>query len=115
MEKTVYKTELQVETITVLPRTLEIVPETMKLPGADSTMFVVYGKDAADRKVWCATFIDEDEAGAWVHGSKTFGRPVRGAVMAGQEIKAEKGAEMSDGATSVAIGSDSGEAAQKPN
>jgi hypothetical protein len=29
-----------------------------------------------------------------VHGSKTFGRPVRGAVMAGQEIKAEKDGEV---------------------
>lgn len=114
MEKTVYKTVAQVETITVLPRTLEIKPEQMKLPGADATMFVVYGKDVADRKVWCATFIDEDEAGAWVHGSKTFGRPVRGAVMA-RQAELVKGAEMSDDATSVAVGSDSGETAQKPN
>jgi len=115
MEKTVYKTVAQVETITVLPRTLEIQPEQMKLPGADATMYVVYGKDAADRKVWCATFIDEDEAGAWVHGSKTFGRPVRGAVMAGQEIKAEKGAEMSDDATTVAIGDSGSGSVGKPN
>jgi hypothetical protein len=115
MEKTVYKVVAQVETITVLPRTLEIKPEQMKLPGADATMFVVYGYDAAQRKVWCATFIDEQEAEAWVHGSKVFGRPVRGAVMAGQEIKAEKGAEMSDDATSVAVGDTGSGSLIKPN
>jgi hypothetical protein len=115
MEKTTYKVVAQVETVAVLPRTLEIVPEQMKLPGADATMFVVYGKDPADRKVWCATFIDDEEAQAWVHGSKTFGRPVRGAVMAGQEVKSEKGAEMSDDATAVAVGNDDSGSAGKPN
>lgn len=103
MEKTVYKTELAVETITVLPRTLEIKQEGMKVGTVNAYMFVVYGKDAADRKVWCATFIDEQEAEAWVHGSKTFGRPVRGAVMAGQEVKSEKGAEMSDTAVAMPV------------
>jgi hypothetical protein len=41
MDKTEYKTELQVETISVLPRTLEIVQEAMKMPGADAVMHVV--------------------------------------------------------------------------
>jgi hypothetical protein len=106
-DKTVFVSVKQVETVTVLPRTLEIKPEQMKLPGADATMFVIYGQDAADRKVWIGTFIDEDEAGAWVQGSKIFGRPVRGAVMAGQEVKAEQGAAMSDTATE-APGGESG-------
>lgn len=99
MEKTEYKFVKQIEYIAVLPRTIEIKAETMRL-GADveSTMFVVYGRDPADRKVWLATFIDEDEASAWVHGSKVFGRPVKGAVLAGQGNLVQ-GGEMSDDAT----------------
>jgi hypothetical protein len=103
MDKTEWKKELMVETISVLPRTLEIKEEAMKVGTVNAFMFVVYGKDPADRKVWCATFIDTQEAEAWVHGSKTFGRPVLGAVMAGQGDavvggEAQKGAAMSDGA-----------------
>jgi hypothetical protein len=115
MEKIKYELKASVETITVLPRTLEIKPEQMKLPGAEATMHVVYGYDPAQRKVWCATFIDEQEAGAWVHGSKVFGRPVRGAVVAGQEnVKlVEAGGEMSDGA--VAVGDEGSGPAGKPS
>jgi hypothetical protein len=118
MEKTEYQVEARVETITVLPRTLTIKPETMKLgAGIDSTMYVVYGQDAADRRVWLATFIDEQEAEAWVHGSKVFGRPVTGAVLAGQggAIIAEKGEEMSDDATTVASGDAGPEPSGQPN
>lgn len=102
MDKTEFKAIKTVETIAVLPRTLTIKPETMKMgPDVDSTMFVVYGSDAADRRVWIATFIDQQEAEAWVHGSKVFGRPVTGAVLAGQGNlvqggEAEKGGEMSN-------------------
>jgi hypothetical protein len=111
-EKTVWKKELMVETISVLPRTLEIKAEQMKVGTINAQMFVVYGRDPADRKVWVATFIDQDEASAWVHGSKTFGRPVLGAVMAGQGDavvggEAQKGAEMTDDAIE-SPGSDSG-------
>ena len=106
MEKTEFKKELMVETISVLPRTLEIREEQMKVGTVNAQMYVVVGRDPATRKVWCATFIDQQEAEAWVHGSKTFGRPVLGAVMAGQEsllaeARAEKGEEMSDGAVAV--------------
>jgi hypothetical protein len=115
MDKTEYKKELVVETISVLPRTLEIKREAMKVGDVNAYMFVVYGYDPAPRKVWVATFIDEQEAEAWVHGSKTFGRPVLGAVLGGQEAKlaeakAEVGAEMSDAAIE-APGSES----QTPN
>lgn len=102
MEKTEYVSVKQVETIAVLPRTLVIKPEHMKLGAdVDATMFVVYGADAADRKIWLATFIDEQEAEAWVHGSKVFGRPVTGAVLAGQG-NVVQGGEMSDEATAAA-------------
>lgn len=118
MEKTEYKKELMVETISVLPRTLEIVPEQMKVPGADCTIYPVYGKDLSDRKVWCATFVDEQEAEGWIMASKTFGRPVTGAVMAGQGDavvggEAQKGGEMSDDA--MAVGNDSSEPAGQPS
>jgi hypothetical protein len=110
MEKTVYVTRKMVETISVLPRTLIIEKQEMKQGegenAVNSEMFVVYGHDPATRRIWCATFIDQQEAEAWVHGSKTYGRPVLGAVIAGQESKleggkAEKGAEMSDDAMAV--------------
>lgn len=118
MEKTQYNVVASLDYVHVSPRTLIVTPEQMKLPGADATAFVVYGKDPADRKVWVATFVDEQEAEAWVHGSKTFGRPVTGAVMAGQEgssliVTSEKGGEMSDGA--VAIGNEDPGSTGKPN
>ena len=105
-EKTVWKKELMVETISVLPRTIEIKREAMKVGDVNAYMFVVYGYDPVPRKVWLATFIDEQEAEAWIHGSKTFGRPVLGAVMAGQGDaviggEAQKGGEMSDDAVAV--------------
>ena len=114
----------RVEDISVLPRTLEIVATDMKVRGADATMYEIYGKDLNERKVWCATFADGDEAICWIQSSKMFGRPVTGYVMAGQvkkeasaglvstsgeELKAQKGGEMSDTAVE-APGSDSGKA-----
>lgn len=122
MEKTKYETRRMVETISVLPRTLIIEKQEMKQGEGEnainSEMFVVYGHDPATRRIWCATFIDEQEAEAWVHGSKTFGRPVLGAVIAGQEQKlidaeAQKGAEMSDDA--MAIGNEDSGPAGKPS
>lgn len=115
-EKTVFTAVKQVEMIAVLPRTMEIKPETMRLgPDVDSTMFVVYGRDAADRKVWLATFMDTQEAEAWVHGSKVFGRPVTGAVLAGQGNLIQSGGEMSDDATVVESGDSGSESSGKPN
>jgi hypothetical protein len=86
----------QIETAEVSPRSIEVVPEQMKVPGADGTMFVCYGKDAHDRKVWVATFVDSDEAMGWVHGNKMFGRPVTGAVMAGEVKKEPEGPKLVD-------------------
>jgi hypothetical protein len=107
-EKTVWKQELMVETISVLPRTLEIKEEKMKVGDVNSQMYVVYGHDPATRRVWCATFIDEQEAEAWAHGSRTFGRPVLGAVMAGQG-DVVKGGELSDDAVEAPAGNESSE------
>ena len=106
----------RVEDISVLPRTLEIVARDMQVRGADATMFEIYGKDLNDRKVWLATFADGDEATVWIQSSKMFGRPVTGYVLAGevkkeasaglvttdgQDLKAVKGAEMSDDAMAI--------------
>lgn len=103
MEKTKYTVELRVETISVLPRTLVVEKEKMPVGTINTEIFAVYGHDPATRKVWVATFIDEQEAEVFVMSSKTFGRPVLGAVLGGQEGKlatteAQKGAEMSDDA-----------------
>jgi hypothetical protein len=65
-------------------------------------MYAVYGRDDSERRVWCATFVDSDEAMAWVQASKVFGRAVRGAVIAQQE--------KSDG-----TGADGRESAERPN
>jgi hypothetical protein len=103
MEKTKYVQRKMVETISVLPRTLEIVTEKMKAGEVNTEIYAVYGKDPADRKVWVATFVDVDEAQCFVQSSKTFGRPVLGAVVGGPEVASEKGGEMSDGAVAAPV------------
>lgn len=57
----------------------------MPFGGAIIAMYAIYGRDMTDRKIWCATFIDMDEATAWVQASKVFGRAVKGAVIADQK------------------------------
>lgn len=84
----------QIETAEVSPRTIEVIPEHMKVPGADGAMFVCYGRDKDDRKVWVATFVDAEEAQSWVHGNKMFGGPVTGAVMAGQVKQEPEGPKL---------------------
>ena len=102
MEKTKYELKAEVETVLVSPKTLQAETQSMPIGGATVPMYAVYGLDDDLRRVWCATFIDSDEASAWVQASKTFGRAVRGAVIAQKEA--------TDGART-----DSGETAQKPN
>jgi hypothetical protein len=74
----------EVETAMVLPKTLQAQTEMMPFAGATVAMYAVYGKTDDDRRVWCATFLDSDEAMAWVQASKVFGRAVTGAVIAKQ-------------------------------
>jgi hypothetical protein len=102
VDKTTYELEGEVMTALVLPKTLQAQTEMLTLSGAKVPMYPVYGRTDDDQKVWCATFLDSDEAGAWVQASKVFGRAVRGAVVSTQE--------KSDGA-----GTDGGESAQKPH
>lgn len=85
MEKTKYETKAEVEMSFTLPKTLQAQTEIMPFGGATIAMYAIYGRDMMDRKVWCATFIDMDEAQAWVQASKVFGRAVKGAVIAQQE------------------------------
>ena len=93
----------EVETAQVLPKTLEVQTELMPFAGATIPMFAVYGKTDDDRRVWCATFLDSDEAMAWVQASKVFGRAVKGAVIAKQ-------LEVTDG-----TGSDGRDPTERPN
>ncbi len=103
MEKTKYVSKAEVETSFAMPKTLQAETQMTKMGDADVAMFPVYGRDMTDRRVWVATFIDRDEATAWIQASKVFGRPVNGAVIAQQE------------AASDGTGTDSGEPATKPN
>jgi hypothetical protein len=105
VEKTKVEIKAQVEMIAVLPRTLESVPEVLKMGAADCTLFPVYGKDANQRKVWVATFVDMDEASGWMQACKTFGRPVIGAVMAGETKSESDGSEL-ETFNAMAIGTD---------
>lgn len=75
----------EVETSFALPKTLQAQTEIMPFGGATVAMYAIYGRDMTDRKIWCATFIDMDEAQAWVQASKVFGRAVKGAVIADQK------------------------------
>ena len=90
MEKTKYELKAQVETALVLPKTLQAETQVMPIGGASIPMYAVYGRTDDDRKVWTATFVDSDEALAWVQASKVFGRAVRGAVIADQKPAEEK-------------------------
>jgi hypothetical protein len=84
VEKTKYELKAEVETANVLPKTLQAETQLMPMGGAQIPMYAVYGKTDDDRRVWCATFVDSDEAMAWVQASRVFGRAVRGAVIAKQ-------------------------------
>lgn len=85
MEKTKYELKQEVEMSMALSKTLQAETQVMPMGGASVPMYPVYGKDMNDRRVWVATFIDRDEATAWIQASKVFGRPVNGAVIAKQE------------------------------
>lgn len=104
MEKTKHKLKAEVETSLALPKTLQAQTELMPFGGATIPMYAVYGQTDDGRRAWCATFLDSDEAQAWVQASKVFGRAVRGAVIADQKSGETDG-----------TGTDSGETAQKPN
>jgi hypothetical protein len=85
VEKTKYELKPEVVTAQVMPRTLQPHTELMPFHGETIEMYAVYGRTDDDKRVWCATFIDRDEASAWCQASKTFGRAVTGAVIAKQE------------------------------
>src|ERR1700676_4210219 len=106
MEKTRDELKAEVETASVLPKPLQAETQMMPMGGASIPMYAVYGRTDDDRKVWCATFVDSDEAMAWVQASKVFGRAVRGAVIADQKPKQE---------TTDGEGVDSREPAERPN
>lgn len=85
MDKTKYELKAQVEMSFALPKTLQAETQMMPMNGATVAMYAVYGRDMTERRVWCATFVDSDEAMAWVQASKVFGRAVKGAVIADQK------------------------------
>lgn len=93
MDKTKYELKAEVETSFAMPKTLQTETQMMPFAGATVAMFPVYGRDMTERKIWCATFIDIEEAQAWVQASKVFGRAVKGAVIADQKPAEEQPAE----------------------
>ncbi len=107
MEKTKYELKAEVETAQVLPKTLQAETQMMPMGGAQIPMYAVYGRTDDDRKVWTCTFVDSDEAMAWVQASRVFGRAVRGAVIADQKPATQ---ESADGE-----GTDSREPSERPN
>jgi hypothetical protein len=104
-DKTKWELKAEVETSFAMPKTLVAQTELMPFGGATVAMYAIYGRDMNDRKTWCATFIDMEEAQAWIQASKVFGRAVRGAVIADQKPK-----ETTDGE-----GNDSREPAERAN
>jgi hypothetical protein len=105
MDKTKYVMKAEVEKAFAMPKTLQAESHLMPIGGTTTTMYAVYGRTDDDRRVWCATFIDSDEAIAWIQASRVFGRAVFGAVIVDQ-----KPGVANDGA-----GNDSREPAEKPN
>jgi hypothetical protein len=92
VEKTKYVAKAEVETALVLPKTLQAETQMMPMGGAQIPMYAVYGRTDDDRKVWTCTFVDSDEAMAWVQASRVFGRAVRGAVIADQKPATQEAA-----------------------
>lgn len=110
MDKTKFVMKAEVEMSFALPKTLQAETQMMPMGGAVIPMYAVYGRDMADKRVWCATFVDRDEAAAWVQGSKVFGRPVSGAVIADQKPKEETtDATVAEDSTGGAVGGDAPE------
>jgi hypothetical protein len=94
VDKTKYELKAEVETSFALTKTLQAETQLMPMNGATIPMYAVYGRDMTERRIWCATFVDMEEAQAWVQASKVFGRAVKGAVISNQEKSdAEKLAE----------------------
>jgi hypothetical protein len=89
-DKTKFVLKAEVETSFAMPKTLQAQTELMPFGGASVAMYAIYGRDMTDRKVWCATFIDMEEAQAWIQASKVFGRAVKGAVISDQEKKLDE-------------------------
>jgi hypothetical protein len=85
MEKTTYELKPEVETSFAMPKTLQAEEQLMPMGKAVVSMYAVYGRDMEDKRIWCATFIDRDEATAWIGASKVFERAVKGAVIADQK------------------------------
>ena len=96
MEKTKYELKAELQTAMVLPMTLQAETQMMPMQGATIAMFAVYGRTDDDRKVWVATFLDDEEAMAWVQASKVFGRAVKGAVIA-KQLEVTDGTQAADG------------------
>jgi hypothetical protein len=92
-DKTVFKAQLATEN--VQPRTLTIKPLKFQQGDVEATFHGVYG--GADANVWVATFLDSDEAQAWIQASTVFGRPVLGASVPTQQETAD--ATRKDGGT----------------
>jgi hypothetical protein len=105
MDKTKYEMKAEVEKAFVMPKTLQAETQMTPIGGATIPMYAVYGRTDDDRRVWCATFIDSDEAIAWIQASKVFGRAVFGVVIVDQK----------PGAANDGAGSDSRGSAEKPN
>ena len=105
MDKTKYVMKAEVETSAVLPKTLQAETQVMPIGGATIPMYAVYGRTDDARRVWVATFVDSDEAMAWVQASRVFGRAVWGAVIADQK----------PGAANDGAREDNRESAEKPN
>lgn len=109
MDKTKYEAKAEVETSFALPKTLQAETQMMPMAGATVAMFPVYGRDMTDCRIWCATFIDVDEAQAWIQASKVFGRAVKGAVIAQQE-KTDGEATVAEDAPRIVSGEPTGRA-----
>ena len=104
MDKTTYEMKAEVEMSFALPKTLQAETQLMPMGGATVPMYAVYGRDMNERRIWCATFVDRDEAQCWTMSSKTFGRPVMGAVIAQQEAANDETKNVDEDTTGSTLG-----------
>ena len=76
MEKSVFK--MQVKVRSVAPKSLKVSELHHDFGAYELSCYQVFGSSEDGISVWVATFLDRQEAEAWIQASVIFGRAVQG-------------------------------------
>ncbi len=96
----------------VMPKTLVVKTMKYQQGAAEHDLSAVYG--GKQENVWVATFVDNDEAQAFILGSNHFGQPVKGIVVANAASQAVPNPKGNDsGVVSAPAGESTGGSVRK--